>query len=330
MNDRRCGYCQQLFQPSRFRFQQLVCSRSDCQRQRRRDYHRRKVETDSEYAQVVRDSRSKWREAHPNYQKNSARKIARHLHLSRKTLRKYIHSPVQTPARRHRTSKIDPFKSTVAGLLEQDPTASAVVILQRLRPLGYEGGITVLRNYVSQLRGLVHPPRAFVRMEPAPAERFEVDWGHFGTLDYAGDKRNLYAFCLVEGHSRMLYVEFTHSQSFETFVRCHLHAFEALHGVAREGWYDFVPGNKIGLLFRSPFCALTTGEAAPVLVAMLFEGNIMNRVESMMDSVSNFRNGGCHAGELFRQVVNDRSHPRQLAGSADRALRGVDAQGRLR
>ena len=36
----------------------------------------------------------------------------------------------------------------------------------------------------------------------------------------------------------MLFVEFTHSQSFETFVRCHQHAFEALGGVARECWYD--------------------------------------------------------------------------------------------
>jgi hypothetical protein len=36
----------------------------------------------------------------------------------------------------------------------------------------------------------------------------------------------------------MLYVEFTHSQSFETFVRCHQHAFEGLGGVTRECWYD--------------------------------------------------------------------------------------------
>jgi transposase len=90
-------------------------------------------------------------------------------------------------------------------------------------------------------------------MEPAPAERFEVDWGHFGTLDYAGDKRKLYAFCLVEGHSRMLYLEFTRSQSFETFVRCHLHAFESLHGVARECWYDnllTVVAEHVGTLVR--------------------------------------------------------------------------------
>jgi hypothetical protein len=53
-------------------------------------------------------------------------------------------------------------------------------------------------------------PRAFVRMEPAPAERFEVDWGHFGALDYAGDKLKLYAFRPIDGHSRMLDVEFAH------------------------------------------------------------------------------------------------------------------------
>jgi hypothetical protein len=70
MNDRRCRYCQQLFQPSRFRPHQFACSHSDCQRQRRRDYHHRKIATDQEYAQVVRDSRKKWRDAHPGYQKN--------------------------------------------------------------------------------------------------------------------------------------------------------------------------------------------------------------------------------------------------------------------
>jgi transposase len=112
------------------------------------------------------------------------------------------------------------------------------VIEQRLRPLGYGGGHSILRAYVHTIRPQMKPARAFLRMEPPPAERFEVDWGHFGALDYQGDKRKLYAFALVEAHSRMLYLEFTHSQSFETFVRCHLHAFTAMGGVAREIAYD--------------------------------------------------------------------------------------------
>ncbi|MBI1956161.1 MAG: transposase [Acidobacteria bacterium] len=141
----------------------------------------------------------------------SVRKIARHLHLARRTIRKYLHSPVPVSARNPRTSKLDPFRATIAGFLQQDPRASAVVILQRLRPLGYEGGITILRSYLHKFRASLIPRRAFVRMEPSQGERFEIDWGHFGALDYQGDQRKLYAFCLVEGHSRMLYVEFTHS-----------------------------------------------------------------------------------------------------------------------
>jgi transposase len=166
------------------------------------------------------------------------RKIERHLRMSWRTIKKYLDTPAQTPAQRQRDSKLDAFKTTIAEWLEKDPTASAAVIEQRLRPLGYRGGHSILRAYVHTIRPQVKPARAFMRMEPPPGERFEVDWGHFGALDYQGDKRKLYAFALVEAHSRTLYLEFTHSQTFETFARCHMHAFTVLGGVAREIAYD--------------------------------------------------------------------------------------------
>lgn len=166
------------------------------------------------------------------------RKIERHLRMSWRTIKKYLDTPAQTPAQRQRDSKLDAFKTTIAEWLEKDPTASAAVIEQRLRTLGYIGGHSILRAYVHTIRPQIKPARAFLRMEPPPGERFEVDWGHFGALDYQGDKRKLYAFALVEAHSRMLYMEFTHCQSFETFVRCHMHAFAAMGGVAREIAYD--------------------------------------------------------------------------------------------
>jgi transposase len=147
------------------------------------------------------------------------RKIERHLRMGWRTIKKYLHQPDQTAVSRTKPSKLDPFKSTIADLLTQDPTVSSAVIEQRLRTIGYDGGHSILREYVSQVRPKP-TPRAFVRMEPIAGERFEVDWGHFGALDYAGDKRKLYAFALVECHSRMLYLEFTHSQGLETFVRC--------------------------------------------------------------------------------------------------------------
>ena len=105
---------------------------------------------------------------------------------------------------------------------------------QRLRPLGFSGGLSILKEYLHVVRAQSSAKRAFVRMEPGPGERFEIDWGHFGALSYQGHARKLYAFALVECHSRKLYLEFTHSQSFETFVRCHIHAFQFMGGSARE------------------------------------------------------------------------------------------------
>ena len=66
----RCWrYCQQIFQPSHYRPQQSVCSQPDCQRQRRTDYHRQRIHHDRAYAEDVRASQKKWRDAHPGYWK---------------------------------------------------------------------------------------------------------------------------------------------------------------------------------------------------------------------------------------------------------------------
>lgn len=353
---RCCPYCQQAFQPSPRRPDQVVCSQPDCQARRRNEYRLRKRQTDPVYAEVVRDSRRKWRDAHPDYQKKywqnhadaaarnrlqqrqrdqkrrvsqlvkntlvvdlkrsaaevwlvgrlaeelvkkhpgcfeaadsagsvhgcssrdrvlkrtsswlfvaaaftkelamlspeqineihclhfvekwSQRRIARHLNIGRHTLAKYLLTPAPLPSRRDRTSKLDEFKPALTELLERDSQAPASVLLQHLRTLGYDGGITIRKDYLQAMRKNTALRRAYVRIEPAAGERFDIDWGHFGALLYNGTPRKLYAFCLVECHSRKMYLEFTHSQSFETFVRCHIHAFEMLGGCARELWFD--------------------------------------------------------------------------------------------
>ena len=68
-NPRRCLYCRSSFVPSRFRPEQRVCGRPNCQHRRRADSRRQKLATDTEYDQVVRESRKKWRDEHPDYQK---------------------------------------------------------------------------------------------------------------------------------------------------------------------------------------------------------------------------------------------------------------------
>ena len=74
MDERRCLYCQQTFQPSKFQRRQAVCGEAHCQRRRRADYHRAKLAADPEYRDVCRDSPRKWRSRNPDYWKQYRQK----------------------------------------------------------------------------------------------------------------------------------------------------------------------------------------------------------------------------------------------------------------
>lgn len=65
---RRCPYCQELFFPSIYRPQQVVCSQPACQLRRKSEYHRQKLNKDAVYRQVVGDSQKQWWSEHPGYQ----------------------------------------------------------------------------------------------------------------------------------------------------------------------------------------------------------------------------------------------------------------------
>lgn len=64
-----CPYCHESFDPSPFHPKQSVCFSPECQRRRRSDYHCNKIATDSDYGQTCADSRKKWRESNPGYQR---------------------------------------------------------------------------------------------------------------------------------------------------------------------------------------------------------------------------------------------------------------------
>ena len=84
-----------------------------------------------------------------------------------------------------------PTSRRYAELLQQNSSATAPVLAQRLQTLGYTGGITILKDYLQAARKSAATRRAYVRMEPGPGERFDIDWGHFGALLYNGTPRKL-------------------------------------------------------------------------------------------------------------------------------------------
>lgn len=158
----------------------------------------------------------------------SARNIAVQMRLGRDTVRKYLEQPecVVVP-KKPRGSKLDAHRDLIDDLLKEHPRIQAPVVLQRLQEKGFDGRITIVRDYLHQQRGKVLKNRqAFIRFESTPGQQMQIDWGHFDALAYGTTKRKLYALAVVESYSRMLYVQFTHSQRQEVLHQGLLNAFD--------------------------------------------------------------------------------------------------------
>lgn len=151
----------------------------------------------------------------------SARVIAKRLSMSRNTVRKMLgRAPARTQTQRpspRRGSILEPYKPEIKDLLEEVPEMKAPAVLERLRRLGYTGGLSVLREYVRQTRPRPHR-EAFLTLDFHPGAAMQVDWGDFG---YAipGCPRRVSALGMALCYSRYLYIEFTLSWSFGTLVR---------------------------------------------------------------------------------------------------------------
>jgi transposase len=103
---------------------------------------------------------------------------ARVLGLHPQTVATWLKRPRFEPRRSPpRGSILDPFKPRITRLLDSHPY-SAQQILQRLREEGYEGGATILRDYVRHIR----PPKRPVYLKLHFAPGAQVDWGAYGTV----------------------------------------------------------------------------------------------------------------------------------------------------
>jgi transposase len=155
--------------------------------------------------------------------------IAKALALDPRTVAKWLaRSRFERPRPRPRSSRLDPFKGRITRLLDTHPY-SAQQIFQRLREEGYGGGITILRDYVRRIRQPKLP--VYLKLHFAPGECAQIDWGVFGTVAVGNTRRRLSFFVIVLAYSRLMYVEFTVSQTMEHFLACHENAFAAFGGV---------------------------------------------------------------------------------------------------
>jgi len=159
----------------------------------------------------------------------NAAQIARELTLDPRTVAYWLTQEHFRPRKSHpRSSKLDPFKPEIGRMLDRYPY-SAAQVFQRLREHGFDGGYSLVKAYVRAVRPRRQP--AFLTLAFAPGACAQVDWGMFGAVPVGQTQRRLSFLVMVLCYSRMLYVEFTVSQTMEHFLACHHHAFEFFGGI---------------------------------------------------------------------------------------------------
>ena len=166
----------------------------------------------------------------------SASQIAATLALDPRTVAYWLTQERFRPRKPHQhASMLNPFKAQIVRMLDKYPY-SAAQVFERLREQGFDGGYSLVKAYVRTVRPKRHP--AFLKLAFAPGECAQVDWGSFGAVRVGQTHRRLSFFVMVLCYSRLMYVEFTVSQTMEHFLACHQHAFEFFGAVPHKAMVD--------------------------------------------------------------------------------------------
>ena len=168
-------------------------------------------------------------------QGKSIRQIAKETGHSRNTVKKYLlndeHPKYKIRAKM--PSKLDDYKNYVEERINsaRPYVIPVTVLLREIQKKGYQGKITILRDFVRELR--TPEPEKVLRYETEPGEQMQVDW-----WEVRKGKNPLYGFVATLGFSRKTFIEFTNRMDEMTLLRCHKNAFDYFGGVPEKILYD--------------------------------------------------------------------------------------------
>jgi len=206
------------------------------------------------------------------------RRIARDMHISRGTVRKY-HELAKEKQYLEKTSElpsdsdlagivgtgvqvgrqpstVEPYRAIIGEWLQQGVEMTAIW-LRLQENYGYTGGYSSVRRFVHRLEPV--EPEVFIRVQSAPGEDMQVDFGTVGQLydPVAKRLRMAYVFVATLGYSRHQYAELVFDQKIATWVALHKRAFEYFGGVPQR----VIPDNLKAAVLQAAVHDSILGEA---------------------------------------------------------------------
>jgi len=167
------------------------------------------------------------------------RSTAKRVGVSRNAVRREIRYPINPGPEARKTSprpsKLDPYKAKICYLVVEKHL-SAVRVLEEIKDLGYEGGYSILKDYIRTVR----PKRGRGPTSPIdhpPGHEGQMDWSpHNVTL--AGRQQVVHTGSIVLCFSRWLYMRFALDETIESVIHLHEDAFKELEAVPATMTYD--------------------------------------------------------------------------------------------
>ncbi len=140
---------------------------------------------------------------------------------------KSIKEGKEYPEKKPHPKILDNHKEKIIELIEIGLTG--VRIHQKLQEAGLSIGYSTVKNYLSNIK---KREKIFIRIHTKPGEEAQVDFGYVGkTIDNNGKKRKTWIFNMKLSYSRLDYYEKVYNQNVETFIQCHINAFNYFKGV---------------------------------------------------------------------------------------------------
>lgn len=164
-----------------------------------------------------------WAEVHRLFHREGWSKtdIAEKLGMSRNTVARLLEL-CEPPRyeRRPTGSKLDPHRGAILKMLDEDAKVPATVILEHLRRDGYEGGITILKEYVAEVRPLFLRAKSYQRTTYLPGEIAHTDWWEppLSVPVGKGASRKVYGLVTTLPHSAAHATVFSFSKGVADFL----------------------------------------------------------------------------------------------------------------
>ena len=133
------------------------------------------------------------------------------------------------PVKKAHPRNLDGYKPQILEFIEQSLTG--VRIFEKLRELGARASYSAVKKYIADIK---KREDVCIRFHTQSGEEAQVDFGYVGlTPDESGRKRKTWVFNMRLSYSRLDYYECVFDQKVETFIQCHINAFNFFKGIPK-------------------------------------------------------------------------------------------------